>query len=165
MTPLSTLEKRACGDCTACCTHLPIPAGIVGPAAKLAGAPCHHLSKSGCGIYDDRPAVCARFRCAWLAATDWPAAWRPDQSGLLCLREILPDGKPGALVQETRPGALLEPEAKDILLALMHSCAVVVVVGPDGRRRLMHGCWTPDVATADGLAQQKRSSQALCTSA
>ena len=142
------LDQRACGDCTACCTHLPIGEGVVGAEAKPSGVACPHLASRGCGIYDDRPVVCSRFRCAWLAAKNWPEAWRPEQSGLLCLREMLPDGKPGALVQEIRSGALLAPQAPDILLALMRTCAVVVVVGPDGQRRLMHGCWAPQVVGA-----------------
>jgi hypothetical protein len=140
---LPVLETRSCGDCSACCTHLPIPEGVVGPAAKPGGVPCPHLAKRGCGRYDERPVICSRFRCAWLATEDWADAWRPDRSGLLCLREILADGQPAALVQETRSGALLEPPAKDILLALMHSCVHVVVVCPDGKRRRMHGSWMP----------------------
>ena len=145
---LPVVQARTCGDCTACCTLLPIPEGIVGNAAKPAGAACPHLRNEGCGIYNDRPTACSRFRCAWLADQDWPDAWRPKQSGLLCLREILPDGRPGSLVQEVRSGALLEPKAKDILLALMYSCAVVVVIGPDGKRRRMDGCWAPDIVEA-----------------
>jgi hypothetical protein len=152
--PLPVVAQRRCGDCTVCCTHLPIPEKVVAETAKPAGVPCPHLSLGGCGIYQNRPDVCSRFRCAWLSAEDWPETWRPEQSGLLCLREILPDGKPGSLVLESRAGALLEPQAKDILLALMRSCSVVVVVGPDGKRRRMHGCWAPEVdgvdtATAD----------------
>lgn len=116
----------------------------MGPAAKPAGAPCPHLNQSGCGVYPDRPAVCSRFRCAWLANRAWPETWRPDKSGLLCLRETLPDGTPGSLVLESRAGALLEAPAKEILLALMRVCATVVVAGPDGRLRLMRGCWQHD---------------------
>lgn len=146
---LPIVDRRTCGECTACCTHLPIPENVVGQASKPAGIPCPHLSHGGCGIYDHRPGVCSRFRCAWLSCEEWPENWRPEQSGLLCLRETLPDGRPGSLVMESRAGALLEPQAKDILLALMHSCAVVVVVGPDGKRRRMHGCWSETAAVSN----------------
>jgi hypothetical protein len=139
---------RECGDCSECCTHLGIPAHVVSAAAKPAGEGCRHLCDSGCGIYDARPGVCARFRCAWLADHDWPDAWRPDQSGLLCLREFLDDGLPAALVSETRPGALLEPAAKEILLRLLENTSRVVVVGPDGKRHLMVGSYATEAAPA-----------------
>jgi hypothetical protein len=143
---LPLINQRMCGDCTACCTWLPIPEGVVGGRAKPPGVACPHLSDSGCGIYCRRPVICEHFYCAWLATDNWPDAWRPDRSGLLCLHEILPDGKPGSLVLEIRPGALLAPQAKDILLALMRISAVVVVIGPDGRARSMQGCWDPEAA-------------------
>jgi hypothetical protein len=134
---------------------LPIPEGVVGASAKPSGLPCPHLTDSGCGIYSRRPTVCTRFRCAWLAADDWPDAWRPDQSGLLCLHEILPDGRPGSLVMETRTGALLEPNAKHILLGLMRVSAVVVVIGPDRRARSMHGSW--DLETVRDAAPVRKA--------
>jgi len=48
------------------------------------------------------------------------------------------------LVSETRPGALLEPLAKEILLHLLQNTSHVVVVAPDGRRHLMLGSYKPD---------------------
>lgn len=135
--------SRTCGSCTVCCTHLPIPAQIVSAAAKPAGEACPHLCRAGCGIYSRRPEVCSRFQCAWLADGDWPEEWRPDLSGLLCLRETLHDGSAGALVAETRPGALLEPQGEAILLALLRNTRRVVVAGPDGKRYLMYGADEP----------------------
>ena len=141
-----------CGSCTACCTHLPIPARIVSPAAKPAGEPCPHLCQSGCSIYQQRPDICARFQCAWLANGDWPEEWRPDRSGLLCLRETLADGLSGALVMETRPGALVEPLAKEILLQLLENTRRVVVAAPDGKRYLMYGAFETAAAPAAAAA-------------
>ena len=135
--------SRTCGSCTVCCTQLPIPAQVVSAAAKPAGEACLHLCRSGCGIYQHRPDVCTRFQCAWLADGDWPDEWRPDLSGVLCLRETLADGSTGALVTETRPGALLEPQGEAILLALLRNTRRVVVAGPDGKRYLMHGADEP----------------------
>jgi hypothetical protein len=65
---------------------------------------------------------------------------------LLCLREFLADGLPAALVSETRPGALLEPAAKEILLRLLEYTSRVVVVGPDGKRHLMFGSYVAEAA-------------------
>ena len=137
---------RECGECAACCKHLFIPANVVSAAAKPAGEACPHLGGAGCGIYDGRPSVCSRFRCGWLADDEWPDDWRPDVSGLLCLREFLDNGLPAALVSETRPGALLEPLAKEILLHLLQNTSHVVVVAPDGRRHLMLGSYKPGAA-------------------
>lgn len=143
---------RQCGECTACCTRLPIPPGIVSLEAKPAGAPCPHLCQAGCSIYALRPDICSRFQCAWLADGAWPGEWRPDRSGLLCLREILADGYPAALVMEARPGALLEPLAEAILLRLLQGARRVVVIAPDGSRHLMHGSYDPPAAAPQALA-------------
>jgi len=89
---------RNCGSCTACCIHLPIPAGEVGQGAKPAGMACLHLSRRGCAIYEQRPQLCANFGCVWHQDEIWPASWRPDQSGLLCLREQIQPDLPAALV-------------------------------------------------------------------
>ncbi len=105
--------SRACGGCSACCVVLPIPAGEVGPGPKAAGAPCPHLCVAGCAIYASRPALCAKFRCAWLADPSWPETWRPDRSGLLCLREKLEGGVPAAVVYEIVPGATLDGPSLD----------------------------------------------------
>lgn len=59
------------------------------------------------------------------------------------MRETLADGSTGALVTETRPGALLEPQGEAILLALLRNTRRVVVAGPDGKRYLMHGAGEP----------------------
>lgn len=125
---------------------MPIPADVVSASPKAAGEPCPHLCTSGCAIYRNRPAVCARFQCAWLACNDWPEEWRPEQSGLLCLRELMDDGSPAALVAEVRPGALLEPVAEEILLKLLQNTRRVVVVAPDGSRHLMFGSFEPEPA-------------------
>lgn len=142
--PLRIYSGRVCGDCTACCVYLPIAAGVISQNAKPAGEPCEKLCDSGCAIYEQRPVACSQFRCAWLADDDWLDEWRPDRAGLLCLRELLDDRLPAALVVETRRGALLEPQAESILLHLLSKTALVVVVGPDGKRRLMCGQYRQD---------------------
>jgi hypothetical protein len=140
------LDHRHCGRCTACCTHLPIPAGVVGPGTKPAGVACPHLSGGGCRIYALRPAVCVAFRCAWLADGGWPDAWRPDQSGLFCLRERLGNGLPAAVAYEIQPGALDHQTAAAILAELQRTTAVVVAIDVHERRQRLVGRWRADEA-------------------
>jgi hypothetical protein len=77
-------ERRACGNCTACCYTQP-----VAELDKPAGTPCRFCRTSakkgkriGCTIYKDRPASCREYECAWklgiLTATE-----RPDRSGVV----------------------------------------------------------------------------------
>ncbi len=119
---------RQCGACTACCVQLPVPDGILGPWGKPAGVPCRHVGPLGCRCYDRRPSMCVEFHCAWLSDSAWPPPWRPDRSGLLCLREMLEDNRPGALVYEMRPGALQSPVAAEILAEIRRTAVVLTTV-------------------------------------
>jgi len=139
---------RQCGGCTVCCIHLPIPAGKVAPYAKMTGVECPHLRESGCTIYAHQPRLCADFRCAWLADEVWPGAWRPDRSGLLCLRETLRDGRRGSLIYETRPAALQASPAAEIIDELRRTTAFVIVVDWDGKRERFEGFFAPDHLSA-----------------
>jgi hypothetical protein len=141
-------ERRHCGGCTVCCTSLAIPAGIVAEDAKPAGKPCPKLQGGGCGIYGRRPKTCVRFACAWLRDKSWPLAWRPDQCGLMCLRELLELTTPAAAVYEVRPHALGRPEAAEVLAALQRTTAAVAVIDFHGRRRRLLGSWSATAADA-----------------
>lgn len=101
MSRLPIVTPRACGDCTACCTAMDVP-----EIAKPSGTPCPHLSARGCGIYDERPASCRHFRCAWLARDSalLTTALRPDRSGLVVWQEKTRLGLT-IVAQETTPGA------------------------------------------------------------
>ncbi|NQT41047.1 MAG: hypothetical protein HQ581_26380 [Planctomycetes bacterium] len=135
------VPKRQCGACTACCVHLPIPAGQIGPEEKPSGRRCPQLCQTGCGIYLLRPKMCVDFRCTWLSDPTWPEPLRPDRSGLLCLRETLADGIPAALVYEMRTGVLQTPEAVEILAELQRTTAVVVIIDAGQHRRQLTGTW------------------------
>ena len=128
-------SKRVCESCSVCCTDLPIPADTVGLYRKPAGIACTHLCATGCRIYSRRPRLCADFRCAWLRDRNWPEGWRPDRSGLMCLREEIEAEFLAAAVYEIRPGALQGSAADEIMAALRLSAAVVAVVGIGERRR------------------------------
>ena len=134
-------SPRACHACTACCVQLPIPAGHVGTDCKPAGVECPSMHDCGCGIYASRPTICRDFRCAWLADPSWPDAWRPDLSGLLCLREPIANEHPAAAVYELRPDALVVAPAVEILAELQRTTTAVVLIDCGKNRRRLPGYW------------------------
>lgn len=80
------LPKRACGECTVCCTVCAIE-----ELAKPNDTRCVHLSASGgCGIYDERPGSCRAFYCAWRRLSWLGNAMRPDRSGVMLTLEVDP---------------------------------------------------------------------------
>lgn len=132
-------DDHCCGDCHACCIHLPIPAGEVCLNAKPPGVMCPHLGERGCLDYAERPATCRQFQCVWLTEPSWPLAWRPEESGLLCLRENVDNGVSAALVYEIAPAALDRSTTEPILARLTESTAVVAIVNLQKQRRLLRG--------------------------
>jgi len=137
----STTRTHVCGNCQACCTHLAIPAGDVGPGIKPAGVPCPNITVAGCRIYGCRPMTCANFACSWLDDSAWPESWRPDRSGLFCLREEIEPGTPAAAVYELRPNALQTPVAAEILTELKRTTVVVAIINARQQRRKLLGNW------------------------
>ena len=135
--PANTPDGRTCGPCTACCTHLPIPAGQVSAVEKPAGVVCQHVCEHGCAIYPDRPQMCVEFCCAWLTDASWPDSWRPRESGLLCLRESLDGVGFAGLIYEIVAGALQTPTAEKIIARLLAACEMVVLVAESGRRETL----------------------------
>lgn len=136
-------SEHLCGSCTNCCTHLPIPAGLVSPGSKPAGVNCVNMCRAGCRIYSQRPQACVDFSCVWLDNAHWPDLWRPDRSGLLCLQAQLNGTVPASLVYETRPLALASRDAREILAELEATSAIVVVVDTQQRRQRIAGAWSP----------------------
>jgi hypothetical protein len=145
--PNLVADIRHCGSCTACCLHLPIPEGLTGDDGKPAGVPCPHAGVLGCRCYERRPAACAEFSCTWLEDVRWPAAWRPDRCGLLCLREEIDDGMTAAAVYEIQPDALQQPPASQILNELQSTSRMVVLINAQKRRRML-GRWRIDAPHA-----------------
>ena len=131
--------RRACRPCSACCTHLPISAGAVGLRPKPAGTACPHVCATGCSIYPNRPKLCVDFCCVWLRDRSWAEAWRPDRSGLMCLREEIAPGLPAAAVYEILPGALQGPAAAEIIAALKRTTVAVAVVDSQERCECLLG--------------------------
>ncbi len=60
---MSEATKRACGECSLCCTLL-----RVDELTKLAGVSCIHQDTHGpgCAIHEHRPEVCRGYSCLWL---------------------------------------------------------------------------------------------------
>lgn len=72
---------RTCGECSECCIAYPLlPNEQYWPEGKQAHVPCKHLCEGGCGIYQDRPAVCAGFACGYLNGC---VPQRPDENGVI----------------------------------------------------------------------------------
>ena len=69
------IAGRECGECTLCCSVLLIDAPEI---QKDAGIRCLHCDQ-GCVIYEQRPAVCRDFYCAWRTMAIFDEAWRPDR--------------------------------------------------------------------------------------
>lgn len=79
----SLVADRVCGDCTVCCTALPIESdGFV----KTTGVTCRHCD-SGCAIYQDRPQACRGFHCGWRQLPMLDDAWRPGRSGVMVVAD------------------------------------------------------------------------------
>lgn len=119
-------QPRSCDGCSACCHTLRI-----GALDKPAFAPCQHVSRKGCGIYRQRPAVCAAFRCLWLQGLqiDGVAAdqLRPDRLGLLAYTaHSTALGATTLVVAEVWPGAALRRPASTVLAALAAERLVVL---------------------------------------
>lgn len=132
---------RQCRPCTACCVYLPIPRGESGLGGKPAGIACSRRCATGCRAYAQRPGLCVNFRCAWLSDESWPAEWRPDRSGLMCLREEIEEGLPAAVVYEIYPGAIEGPTADEIMEELQQTTVVSAIVDVRNSRRRLLGKW------------------------
>lgn len=89
---------RQCGECTLCCTLLPVP---VLNKPKLVN--CVHCA-SGCSIYSERPIPCRTFHCEWLKG-EFKEDMRPDKSHVVF----------EAMTQEPLILALVEPGYGDVL--------------------------------------------------
>ena len=69
-----------CGDCTACCTLLPIKV-----INKPINTRCQHCV-GGCSIHETKPQTCAEFQCAYYQADNVPIDLRPDKCGVIFIK-------------------------------------------------------------------------------
>lgn len=78
---------RQCGECTLCCTLLPVK-----PLGKRAGQKCvHQRFRTGCAVYHKpgMPHECKAWNCRWLVGDDTQDLKRPDKSHYVI--DLLPD--------------------------------------------------------------------------
>jgi hypothetical protein len=79
--------SRTCGDCSLCCTLLPVQ-----ELGKLANARCAFQKfHKGCSVYfkPQMPVSCSIWNCRWLVNDDTNDLSRPDRSHLVI--DVMPD--------------------------------------------------------------------------
>lgn len=120
---------RDCGECRACCVVTGFEAEPGESAfTKPPNTPCRHLVQIGCGIYPERPPVCRRFQCAWLAAPNLPEELRPDRSGVMFNMNENALGEGFAVyAYELRPGALDTPLPRWLIEEVVSETTVMLV--------------------------------------
>jgi hypothetical protein len=114
---------RACGECTACCTLMAVPA-----LRKPNRVACVHVRDQGCAIHAERPDDCRAFHCLWLrGAIAGGESARPDALGVMfdqfTLRE---DQSTHTIAFELWPGALDAPSCRAVLDELARSFTVAL---------------------------------------
>lgn len=131
---------RECGGCGVCCTAMNVP-----ELNKPAGRSCVHQTAAGCGNYERRPEVCRVWHCMWIRDDGrvFTDAQRPDRLGLF-FTATEANAISGAQVivgHQVRPGAVDEPEARQVLTYLRQFAPVRVLPyrKPDGRVTLTVG--------------------------
>lgn len=82
MTNEAKPSVRKCGPCTVCCNgwlRIKVRRATISP-----GKPCPHSGCKGCDIYEFRPEVCVKFKCAWLKDPRSIPIWmRPDKAKVI----------------------------------------------------------------------------------
>lgn len=79
---------RTCGECHACCVSIRVESGPGDQVSvrKAAGVRCPCLTNGGrCAVYEQRPACCAVYTCAWLDGHGEDDE-RPDRCGAVIER-------------------------------------------------------------------------------
>jgi len=119
---------------------------------KGRGVWCAHASRSGagCAIYEDRPAPCRDWSCAWVSGH--PAlleADRPDLTGVVASR----DGLDKITLHEAKDGAL--EAAAELAVRLVASGETVTSVPISGRPTVV-GTRADDVRRLLARAERQR---------
>jgi len=129
------LVERECGQCQACCQRFEIS-----ELAKPENQRCEHQCKQGCGIYPERPARCAAYRCRWLQGDPHlERRDRPDRLGVIfdshsALGQLL-EGLSYVVAHEVKPQALKSKRAARWIEALSRE-RLVIQVSFGGKRKV-----------------------------
>ena len=102
----SLVRDRTCGTCTVCCRVLEIKT-----LGKPAGTLCEHNTGAACGIYQNRPAACAKWHCLWRKVEALPDELRPDRSEVMFSLETAPTSEDPFLRARIVGRALHGPDA------------------------------------------------------
>lgn len=130
---MTTVKKRNCGPCTACCRYMAV--SELDPP-KPAFQRCQHQRGRGCAIYKERPQGCSYYSCAWLLGLG-PRQARPDKLGVAFSAFESPQLGPYMQAHELRKGALDKPLARNLVaLAAQHGLVIHIA---KGRRRVLGG--------------------------
>lgn len=132
-----TLSGRTCGHCVFCCIVIPVEE----PLNKPGGVRCVHLKHKGCGIYKQRPDVCAAWKCAWLYQPEAKILKRPDIGGYAIdcsLQQILMNDQPVSVIQvwvdPDRRDAHKAPELRAYLGEMARTLHLPAIIRwPDGK--------------------------------
>lgn len=122
---------RSCSGCTMCCKLLEIDV-----LEKPRGQWCSHCNpKSGCTIYESRPAPCRSFNCGYLRIADLGEHWKPSKARFLINYELT-SGRIAIHADPDRPDAWkVDPYIKSIqqwsLNAAKAGSYVIVWAGHD----------------------------------
>jgi len=131
-------KSRQCGECIACCVHLPFEqVGEVN--AKAGHVRCNKLSEGceGCSIYANRPQFCRDYMCQWiLRDKTLNYRMRPDKCKILVhIKQDELGGCPGLAITEMGKGAFHTPENKKAIRKFMmqKKWSSVVLVAYSGK--------------------------------
>lgn len=92
------VQGRSCEGCAMCCKL-----GAIAEVNKPDGEWCTHCtSRTGCDIYDTRPAVCRDYYCFYMLS-DLSEDWRPTKAKLMV--SLMRNGSVYISVDRTRPDA------------------------------------------------------------
>jgi hypothetical protein len=142
---------KQCGNCTACCKLLAVPALDKPPNVKCA----HVQMGKGCRIYDKRPQECRNFNCLWLQSPVLGWDLKPNQCGVV-FETFMEDRLVLALVAEHRPKAWMSGNPRKLILQMLNDgFAVWVLSGGEKHMLLPPGQTEEDIRQRTLKAAQR----------
>jgi hypothetical protein len=165
---------RECGSCTVCCKEPSIESDEF---RKVQGVLCVHCTPGGgCGIYQQRPAVCRDFYCQWRRYAWLDDAWRPDRSQMMlrATDDDVPEGYAsgvGVVFDMLGPcDILLRPATLDVMATLIDAgiatfLSVQALPGWTSGRVLLNPSLAAVVRDRDGDTMRTRLVDAFLLSA
>lgn len=120
------MTGRECGTCNACCVY-----PSVQEIRKPAGKPCRFLEACGhgCQVYEQRPAMCRAYSCAWIEGIG-KRADKPEELEVLIDRRDSQFGDV-LIARALRPGAAQRREAVRAMRRASAAVGLVVLVVAD----------------------------------